>query len=372
MRAGIGRPPALAGLVAIAGMIALVMLPAHAHGAPSPVTPGIGPEVWGFGMGEGAIVAVVDSRMHPREAGVRALPEIRLVESNRPGSHAARVAAILARRVGPRYGIAPGARILPIAVWEQGPTHPIADGVRWAVAAGAHVINLSQPLHCGTTVGLPAAVDAAERRGIPVVWSAGNTGRPIGERPDCLTPEQRSRLIITTSSRGNRLAREASYGGATMLAAPGITYGMEQYNFASMAAPVVSGTIALMRQARPRLTPAQIRRVLCRTARPVSGTRCGILRPYWALRAIARPRTPPVLHAASRRGDMVRLLVRAADAGRLTVLAPRCRRLAGTSVRRGRTAQVRLRCRGERRLRWHLAPEKRLRWKSRTGTAAVR
>jgi len=70
-----------------------------------------------------------------------------------------------------------------------------------------------------------------------------------------------------TSGRGS--GRENGPGQPTMIAAPGNGTHNPQNPSTSAAAPYVSGTIALMLQANPNLTPAQIREILEVTSNPI-------------------------------------------------------------------------------------------------------
>jgi subtilisin family serine protease len=116
----------------------------------------------------GTVVAVLDSGVdahHPDLAG-RLVPGIDLVGGDdRPddeNGHGTRVAGVIAASQGNGLGIAggaPGARIMPVRVIDRtGATSNaiLAEGVRWAVANGAEVINLDlgDPGRCRTGVGL--------------------------------------------------------------------------------------------------------------------------------------------------------------------------------------------------------------------------
>jgi subtilisin family serine protease len=74
--------------------------------------------------------------------------------------HATGVAGIIAARGGGdmhALGIAPGARILPVAIPKTGGGRFVAPAIRWAVGHGAKVINMS----FGTGIQAdPAVVDA--------------------------------------------------------------------------------------------------------------------------------------------------------------------------------------------------------------------
>lgn len=166
------------------------------------------------------------------------------------------------------YGVAPRATVLPVRVLSYdeaaqgcvGRPDDVAAGIRWAVANGARVVNLSlgpdeAPL-LGGGAALPRAVADAARAGVLVIFSAGNTGLAEGQRYGS------DALVVAATGPSGALA---SYSQPGDLAAPGgdpatpdacsradcVTslFPGNGYSVAagtSMAAPHVAGVAALL------------------------------------------------------------------------------------------------------------------------------
>jgi subtilisin family serine protease len=102
-------------------------------------------------------------------------------DDNGHGSH---VAGIIAGH-GPVHGLAPGATILPVKVLDAamaGTAHSLAQGIDYAVAHGARIINVSVNGD-GISRELEAAIGRAQSAGAVIVASAGNDGRNLAGRP---------------------------------------------------------------------------------------------------------------------------------------------------------------------------------------------
>ncbi len=160
-------------------------------------------------------------------------------------------------------------------------TDAIAKGVDTARAAGARVINMSLG---GSTMpqSLIDAIGRATAQGIIVVIAAGNDG---SDNPDPFTAVAGSaaarNLVIVAGSVGSgdvisSFSDKAGSGAAHYLAAVGERVrAPDQNNTAylwsgtSFAAPQISGAVALLAQAFPNLSGAQIVDLLFSTARDV-------------------------------------------------------------------------------------------------------
>jgi subtilisin family serine protease len=154
----------------------------------------------------------------------------------------------------------------------------VAEGVRYAVAHGARVINLSLT---GPSPGpsLAAAVADAAAANVLVVAAAGNThvddDRVATYPVDLDAPNL---VAVTSSDQRGRLAPSASYGRASVdLAAPGEEIlstarggGYELRSGSSMAAAQVSGAAVLLASARPGLGWSGMRAALLGSARATS------------------------------------------------------------------------------------------------------
>lgn len=158
-------------------------------------------------------------------------------------------------------------------------TDAIAAGVDAARLAGARVINMSLG---GTTMpqALQAAIGRATQAGIVVVIAAGNDG---SDNPDAFAgvagTAAANRSVIIAGSVGttdgiSTFSDKAGTGASYFLTAvgekvraPDHTGTAFLWSGTSFAAPQISGAVALLAQAFPNLTGAQIVDLLLTTAR---------------------------------------------------------------------------------------------------------
>lgn len=284
--------------------------------------------------GVGVRVAVLDTGVdgaHPALAG-RLLPGRDFVDGDDDPSEAGSVAD-----AGYGHGThvaglialtAPGAKIMPLRVLDAR-----GAGTAWALAAallhavdpdgnaatddGAHVINLSlgsrkrtrlmETIAVLSSCADPAPNDPAQdfsdpgynddrsrcanSRGVVVVAAAGNDGSDrIREYP--AAESAYGLLSVAATQAGNTLADFSNRGGWISLAAPGqgLTSAVPGGQYAtwsgtSMAAPLVAGTVALVRSARPTLTAKDAARCVERHATVVPGGNMDRLDALLALRA---------------------------------------------------------------------------------------
>lgn len=282
--------------------VALVWLDEEVRTCLDTSVPGIQvPAVWDVGLtGEGIVIAVVDTGIdpdHPDLAG-RVLDMADFTgdgprDRDGHGTHVASIAAGTGQASGGRYrGVAPRATILSAKVLRSstapGRMSDVMAGIEWAVAQGAQVINLSLggTGPCDGTDALSLMCDAAAERGVVICAAAGNDGpawRTVGS-PGCA----RSVITVGASDREDRVADFSSRGptadgrvkpdvvfpGVGIVAARAANTSMgtpldERYTRASgtsMATPHATGTAALLLQANPGLTPAQIKRAFQESA----------------------------------------------------------------------------------------------------------
>ncbi|UFQ14623.1 MULTISPECIES: type VII secretion-associated serine protease mycosin [Streptomyces] len=257
-------------------------------------------EAWQATRGAGITVAVLDTGVdgrHPDLVG-NVLAGKDMVgfgarRGDRPWArHGTAMAGIIAGhghgvgRGDGVLGIAPEAKILPVRViLEDGDParkkardtrgNALAEGIRWAADHGADVINLSLGDDSKSAHPEPAedaAVQYALKKGVAVVASAGNGG----ERGDHISyPAAYPGVIAATAvdENGARAsfstrrwyATVAAPGDDIVIADPDRKY-YEGWG-TSAASAFVSGAVALIRAAHPRLTPAQIKQLLEDTAR---------------------------------------------------------------------------------------------------------
>lgn len=248
------------------------------------------------------------------------------------GTHIAGIAAgrglvvsIDQDRMNRALGTAPAANLLIAKVCDKNGfclEGDILAGIEWAVTQGANVINMS--LGAGTfqdfcdTDPLAEKVNWAVSQGVSVIVAAGNTGED-GEgisTPGCASS------AITVGAVDDDDARPAwsSFGNGIDVVAPGATVysvypcsllgmcpalGYVRGEGTSVAAPLVSGVVALLLQHAPELTPEQIRTVLRATAKDLGAMGFDIFYGYGlidtsaALAYIDAGNVPPVAEEAS-------------------------------------------------------------------------
>lgn len=149
------------------------------------------------------------------------------------------------------HAIAPGAMILPIRVLDSegaGTSVAVARGIRYAVAKGARVINLSLGLDVTPSVIKDAIQDAWSSEVI-VVSSAGNRGI---EDSDHYPARQSEVLAVASTDLEDWKADFSNYGSNIGVSAPGdgilstfLGHGYAIWSGTSMSAPMVSAAAAL-------------------------------------------------------------------------------------------------------------------------------
>ncbi|MEG4089309.1 S8 family serine peptidase [Microcoleus sp. Pol12B4] len=286
------------------------------------------PEVWARGLtGDGIVVAVIDSGVdynHPDltgniwsnvgETGVDTIGRNKAsngvdddnngfvddfrgwdfvnndndpMDDNNHGTHISGLVAAKKDGVG-ITGTAPTAKIMPLKILDSAGVGKIRDeinAINYAVANGAKIINVSLG---GLQLNAQEldAIRVAESQGASVISAAGNDARPQVDYPARFANEvgiavggvTRNGLFANYSNRAgsetiNYFVAAGGDAGTTdsgdiystvPLSQPGIPY--RYFAGTSMAVPQVSGVIALMLQANPSLTPADIKKILAETA----------------------------------------------------------------------------------------------------------
>ena len=97
-------------------------------------------------------------------------------------------------------------------------------------------------------------------RGSRAVWSSTGRTQDGFTKPDVMAPGAHIVSVLAPSSAFEALCANCAIGGAYFKAGG-----------TSMAAPVVAGAAALLLQARPTLTPDQVKTLLTQTDKPISG-----------------------------------------------------------------------------------------------------
>jgi hypothetical protein len=198
------------------------------------------------------------------------------LDGNRHGTHVAGTIAAANNGFG-ATGVAYNSRIMPVKVLSDsgsGSYSGVAQGIRYAVDNGADVINMS--LGGGSTdSAVQSALQYASSRGVIVVMAAGNAGAAQPGYPASSATSWG--LAVGAVDSSNQMAsfsnRAGSNSSMRYVTAPGVqvysTLPNGGYGFlsgTSMAAPHVAGVVALMLNANPNLTDAQVRQIITTTA----------------------------------------------------------------------------------------------------------
>ena len=156
----------------------------------------------------------------------------------------------------------------------------VANAIRYAVDNGANIINLSfGKSYSPELFYVQQAIEYAAQNEVLMVHAAGNDGTNLDSVANYPSPiisdGSSSPYVITVGASGwqgiNELAASFSnYGRSTVdLFAPGVdiysTIPNQEYqlsNGTSMAAPVVSGLIALLMQYFPEYSPLEIKNII--------------------------------------------------------------------------------------------------------------
>ncbi|MGW7630053.1 S8 family serine peptidase [Streptomyces griseoincarnatus] len=268
------------------------------------------PEVWKNGhRGEDVKVAVLDTGVdasHPDLAGRISEAEDFSGSSGTGDAfgHGTHVASIVggsgAASGGARKGVAPGADLLIGKVLGDdgfGTASQVIDGMEWAVARGADVVNMSlgSDTPSDGTDPMSRALDAlSTSSGALFVVAAGNAGPGQGTIGSPAAAD--AALTVGAVDRGDSLADFSSRGpragddavkpdvtapgvGIVAARAAGTTMGqvVDASHVAasgtSMAAPHVAGAAALLAQQHPDWTASRLKDALTSTARPIEGQR---------------------------------------------------------------------------------------------------
>ena len=226
------------------------------------------------------------------------------------GSHVASIAVGRANNGSGACGIAPGCRFIPVSLGTQLTSMKILEGILYAVYKGADVINLSMGSAFSEEVSkIPVEIqqeiiestflveeevwdfvfDLADKYNCIIVWSGGNDDVLAG-----LDDSKRNDKTIRVSAVGKRMKKSSfsNFGyreaadrlSYSTISAPGEDiFGAVVYNSyefwdgTSMAAPIVTVAVALMKSVYKGLTAQEAIAILQETGLPLNDPSIGNL-----------------------------------------------------------------------------------------------
>lgn len=274
-------------------------------------------------------VAIVDDGIdpsHPMFAGRIRDPYNVYTQDNRLGVGSGHGTHVAGLAVGSTEfinkgasGIAPDCLLMPIQIFDNGraTTSAMVSGIMYAINKGAKVINISAGPSFPGLSAMPEQMQMdiatsqfmnmaklydrvgkiAQRHNAIVVFAAGNDDIISG-----VVPNDRSYFVMAVGAVDSRLypskfndSQCTNYGYCTDISAPGSDIlsafpggKLEAMGGTSMAAPIVSGVIALMKSIKPDITCEQVRWVLYRTGIDVYGPMPPMVQIPEALDAVKR------------------------------------------------------------------------------------
>jgi hypothetical protein len=303
-------------LAVIASSLAIVPFAAAPASALSPVfVSPRSPSGWAYDMvradeaqalgvtGRGIRVAILDNGIDPRATGItgRVVASFDAVNAaNGQQEHGTATAGIVAAATNLEAGIggiAPDVEILNVKVCTLGNcrTEAMIPGLKWAIDNGADIISMSIG-GASPDAAVAALIQDAVDAGIVVVAAAGNTACFAiweswdGKKDRNCTQTSISRnfpgsyptdglITVGAVDRERKRANYSSYNAQVDVAAPGtgvattFPWGPNaDFGGTSAATPVVAGVAALVMEAAPSLTPAQVQSVIQLSAAAADNT----------------------------------------------------------------------------------------------------
>lgn len=196
------------------------------------------------------------------------------------GTHVAGVIAAKANNGQGISGIAPDCKILPVRIfnnWGHTTSGASTAAVIWAVDNGAKVINASwgSPL---PGQAFHDAIKYALEKDVVVVAAVGNSGNNDPETAG-YPGKSPGAIGVAASTDIDGWATFSTFGEQVSVAAPGkgilstyptqISNGYRIMEGTSMAAPHVTGAVALIRSQYPQMNQKQVKELLEKTAKDI-------------------------------------------------------------------------------------------------------
>lgn len=188
--------------------------------------------------------------------------------------HGTAVASVIAAYARELVGVAPRVRIMDVrfldsqGLFYERDWKKLAQAIDYAVQNGARTINLSLYAKANPPAVVLDALRRAWEKGVIVVTIAGNEGRFGVNLLGCSNYV----LTVAATDRSDHPASFSNSGPEVDLAAPGMEIpallprgGVGSFSGTSFAAPHVSGALALILSANPKLSGPQAVEILLGT-----------------------------------------------------------------------------------------------------------
>ena len=218
-------------------------------------------DVWDETSGEEMAVAVFDTGIEGSHEDLNVVGGYNTlsddpynIDLNGHGTHVAGIIGALYNDVGV-IGVAPEVELYSVIVLNEegsGSTSNLIEGIEWVVDNNIKIVNMS----LGTTSyssALENAINSAADLGHIFIGSSGNDGEDGGEDTMNYPAKFSNVIAVGATNEDDTLAEYSSYGPSLDIVAPGTsirsTYlgdSYERLSGTSMAAPFVSGVVALL------------------------------------------------------------------------------------------------------------------------------
>jgi subtilisin family serine protease len=233
--------------------------------------------------GDDVLVAVIDSKIdrgHPDLVGAIA-EELDVIGTQGPAhSHGTAIAGAIAAN-SKLVGVAPKVKLLAVRAFSgtgesaQSTTFNILRSLDWAASKNARIVNMS--FAGPADAMLQEMILKANARGIVLIAAVGNAGP---NSPPLYPAADAGVIGVTATDAEDKLMPQANRGPQVSVAAPGVEIlatapdgAYQVTSGTSVAAAHASGVAALLLAAKPKLTPAQVRGTLIRSAHRIPGKR---------------------------------------------------------------------------------------------------
>jgi subtilisin family serine protease len=276
-------------------------------------------KAWGMATGKGIKIAILDTGLNYNHLGIKF--NLAFNEDERNGlsdsddnnngfkddvlgwdfvngdnkpfddeGHGSHVSGLASSHI---HGTAKGAHVLPVKVMNAaggGDLASIVAGIYYAADSGANIINASLRLPSVNIPLLTNAIEYANSKNVVFVAAAGNDSLDLSLPGNEAYPaEIDSSNIVTVAATGfdDNLTSYSNFGEKEVdVAAPGgdeqepiyslTTINPKNIPFVgsggtSMASPIVAGIAALVLEANPNLSPAQVREILMDSGKGIDG-----------------------------------------------------------------------------------------------------